>query len=71
MRKYWGLKAMVENGVLVETSEPTLFMQVGEMSDGTKVYEDIGAVVTGTPQSIDGKQYIRCKTFGKYLFYTI
>lgn len=60
MRKYWGQKAIIENNVLVALDEVETFNQVGEMQDGSKVYEDK-----------NGEQYIRTKTYGQFVFYHI
>lgn len=58
MKKYWGLKAIVKNNIIVDiTTTPEVFTQVGEMLEGCKVYEDA-----------NGKSYFRQKIYGKFIF---
>lgn len=57
MRTYYGCKAIVKDGRLIGISEPQTFIQIGEMADGTKVYEDANK-----------EQFTRTRVYGKYLF---
>lgn len=58
MRTYWGIKAIVEHGEIVDIiTEPEAFTLVGEMSDGSKVYEDENK-----------EQFFRRKVYGKFVF---
>lgn len=55
MRKYWGAE-LTESGI----EKPEFFIIVGEMSDGTKVYEKL--------ENSNGTQFLRYTKYGMQVF---